>query len=158
MTQSRWTLTALICCFITPILLAYWHYTEVISGKMFLPKKAHGVLMKPGTQVDLQFPAWTLVAVVPEACTGRCQLWLNELPYFPAVLYKYDLFIHHIPSDDWAALDQNKPSIESQLKWNPSQDGGVFFIDKAGFVAVAYSFDANPKKVFLDVKKLLVAY
>jgi cytochrome oxidase Cu insertion factor (SCO1/SenC/PrrC family) len=153
MNRSSWIGMGLICCFVLPVFLAYRYHAAILKGSSVLKTTAHGLLLKPGTKFDFNDVSdrWTLVILKPKNCSQRCELWLNELPYFPVVLSKYDFKTQVFSLNDLPLQNE----LLNQITWDIHEDGSVLFVDKRGYVALAYPFAANPKKAFLDVKKLL---
>ena len=157
MTSKKLTLISLVLVFVVPFVAAYYLVQAHHYGIASLSYNVHGTLVAPGHQVPSSFhhPAyWTMIAIKPKNCDARCVLWSDELHQFPKVLSKYDLDVRIFSLNDF----QNQTQFsDPALKWDWNSQGGILFVDPKGYIAIAYSYDANVKKSFFDVKKLLAA-
>ena len=156
MNRQSLTLLALILSFLAPLFAAFCFHQAYQNGSVPLNLTAYGHLLPPGVQIASRYhhkDHWSLIAIHPQECNQRCDLWTQELPQFPKVLSKFDLDVKIID----LTKDNSLLGIQDYIPWDLAASGGVFFVDQRGFIAVAYPFEANVKKAFFDIKKLLVA-
>ena len=138
----------IVTLFFVPFFLATTLYINVSQDPASFATKTYGYAFQPGENLDRSFDSrWTILHC-SNPSSDRYSIWEQQLPVIKKMLG---------PLGDHVNIEENTdPLVQSALSLPyPIDNGAILLVDNRGFLALGYHYDQEPKKIFLEIKKLV---
>lgn len=143
-------LILILAVFTLPFLWATHFYWSITQPGAERQTHTHGHLFAPSEHVNRTFSQkWTLVHLAQKE-NPRYELWQEQLKKIESMLG---------PLADQIEFSELEPqSLQIEAQWDYAlENGALLLVDRQGFLALGYRYDNEPKKAFIEMKKLLKA-
>lgn len=148
--QSKRELGFILLFFFLPLSVATYLYYGVVNHSFALESKSYGYLFKPGEALERTYDKrWTVLHLIDKS-SSRSDLWQQQLVKMQIMLGPLS------ESVDFVEMNPNK--IKQDLSWTHQLDeGALLVVDNRGFLALGYTYEQEPKRTFIELKKLVKA-
>ena len=150
MRQSKRELGFILLFFFLPLSLSTYLYIAVINDSLTLKSKSYGYLFKSGERLEQDYDKrWTVLHLIDKS-NSRSQLWREQL-------VKMNIMLGPL-ADSVDFIEINPMRVNQQFSWTHQLDkGALLVVDNRGFLALGYTYEQEPKRTFIELKKLVKA-
>lgn len=137
--------------FLLPLFAAVSYFSFLSSGRLPLTTSSYGHLFPPGVKWQGHYHegSWSFIHL-PQRTSSRFDLWCQQTSLIEQMLGPLsEKFADKI--DD----SQVRPGLLLE-SWDYSlEKGALLVVDARGYLVLGYSYDQEPRKVFIELKKLI---
>lgn len=146
--SSKKELLLILLLFFAPIFIATTLYFKIVNKTLSLSPTSYGYLFSPGEMLEGSYSGrWTLLHVGNEK-SPRHKMWQQQLGKMQTMLGPL--------SDHVSFMEVSARDIPTDFSWNYQlEEGGLLLVDHRGYLALGYSYDQEPRKTFIELKKLV---
>lgn len=143
-------LLMILLVFALPFVWATHYYWTLTQPGALRTTKTHGHLFAPAEYIEGNFSQkWTLVHAIRSE-SQRYELWQEQLK-------KIEIMLGPL-SDQVEFKEHDAQLLNLHANWDYDLDqGAILLADRQGYLALGYSYDHEPKKAFIELKKLIKA-
>lgn len=148
--SHRKELILIIFMFLAPIFIASYLYIGFVKNDLHIEPKSYGYLFQPGERVDLSFDKrWTLIHFT-DPSSQRYLMWCEQVDKIKVML--------GLLADQVSFIEMDGREQQLSSSWDYSlEQGGFLLVDNNGYIALGYRYEQEPKKTFIELKKIIKA-
>lgn len=140
----------LILAFLTPFILASKLFFSLRDGSTSIQTQTHGHVFKPGEHVQYSLNnKWTVIHCTCPS-SDRYTMWKGQILKMMTMLGPL--------ADHVDVIELAPEHLHFKANWDkPLIEGALLLVDHQGYLALGYDYHKEPKRAFIEVKKLLKA-